>query len=96
MADLDVGLIVMMVVTIVLLFISMILSAISSAAAVDCKCSDPKAHNYSMYSALVTGLSALLIGIALAIYIYRGEIANNIGSGLVSAGTGLQSKFKLE
>ncbi len=96
MANLDISLTVLLVITAVLLFAAMVLSSIASAAAVDCKCKDPTAHNYSMYTAILCGLSATVIAFVLVMYIYREEIVTGVGKGLSSAGTGLQSKFKIE
>lgn len=100
MPNFNTGLIVMMIVTIVLLLASMVLSSMASSSAGECKC--PDAHNYSMYAALVTGISALLIGGFLGLYIYREEIAISSGLNLASNGgmdSGLGSgvgKFKFE
>ena len=64
-------LIVFMIVTIVLLFTAMILSAMASSDAqkggTTCK---EGCHKYSMWSALVTGIAVAVIVIILIIYIY--------------------------
>lgn len=68
-------LVVFMIITITLLFVSMILS---SMAAVDAyKKNSDNARNYAMGSSLVTGISVAIIAIILVIYIYssRHQIA---------------------
>lgn len=100
MSSFNTGLIAMMVVTVVLLLAAMVLSSMASSSAGECKC--PTAHNYSMYSALVTGISAFLVGAFLALYIYREEIAISSGLNLapdLGTGSGLGAgfgKFKFE
>jgi Na+-transporting methylmalonyl-CoA/oxaloacetate decarboxylase gamma subunit len=74
-------LMVFMGLAIVLLFAVMVISAMASSAATDSpsECQD-KCHRYSMYSALVTGLTVVVLIIALIIYIYasREEISGGI------------------
>ena len=67
----NVALIIFMVLTIILLFVSMVLSAMASneARKGSQKCKED-CHKYSMWSALVSGLSVAMIVIALIIYIY--------------------------
>lgn len=67
----NVSLIVFMIITIILLFTAMVLSAMASADAkrsvADCQegCS-----KWAMWSALVTGLAVAIIGVVLVMYIY--------------------------
>jgi NADH:ubiquinone oxidoreductase subunit 5 (subunit L)/multisubunit Na+/H+ antiporter MnhA subunit len=67
----NVTLIVFMIITIVLLFTAMVLSAMASNDAqkggTDCK---EGCHKYSMWSALVTGIAVATIVVVLVIYIY--------------------------
>lgn len=89
MAENNMSLIVVMVVTIVLLFTAMVLSSMASSAALtDCK--EDTAHKYSMYTAVICGLSALITGIALGLYLYRDDIASGASKALTSAGQALK------
>jgi len=90
MGEHNTSLIVMMVVSIALLFTSMILSSMASSAAVDCK--DQNAYKYSMYSAIVSGVAVFLIGIALWFYIYREPLMSGVSDTLTSAGKSLKAK----
>lgn len=58
----------------------MVLSSIASSDA-SSGCTAPEPHKYSMYSALVTGLSTLLISISLGIYIYKDDIGSYVQQG---------------
>jgi len=64
-------LIVFMIVTVVLLFTAMVLSAMASSDAqkggTTCK---EGCHKYSMWSALVTGIAVAVVVVVLIIYIY--------------------------
>ena len=75
MADTNIALIVMMVISIVLLFVSMVLSSMAASNA-----TNEKSKSYSTYSAIVSGLAVLLIGISLGLYFFRAPIASKIGS----------------
>lgn len=67
-------LIVFMIVSIVLLFTAMVLSAMASSDAQKggdtCK---KGCHKYSMWSALVTGIAVAVIGIVMVYYIYSSK-----------------------
>ena len=67
----NVALILFMVFTIILLFVAMVFSAMAATdakkGADTCK---KNCNKYSMWSALVTGLSVALIFVSLIIYIY--------------------------
>lgn len=90
MAETNMSLIVMMVVAIVLLFTSMVLSSMASTASEGCP--DENAHKYSMWSAIVTGVAALIIGVSLYLYINREPILSGLGGALKSAGSSLKPK----
>ena len=74
-----------MIIVILLLFTTMIFSAMASDKTKDCKKGgDPtkctadegqSCHKNSMYAALITGLSAGLLGVCLIIYIYSSKDA---------------------
>lgn len=70
----EITVIIVAIVSVILLFISMVLSAMAAMdakkSAEDCK---EGCHKYSMWSALVTGLSVALIVVVMAIYIYTSE-----------------------
>jgi len=66
----------------------MILSSIASVAATNNDVS--KAHTYSMYSAVLSGISALLIGGALITYIYFTR--NEFIAGIKGAAQGVRNK----
>lgn len=76
-----VGLIVFMIIAIVLLFTAMVFSTM---AAVDARKSDEKCrkncHQFSTWSALITGLSVAVIVVTLIVYMYssRHEIAGMV------------------
>lgn len=61
------GIIISVIVAIVLLFTSMVLSAMSSTAINNGKKAD--AHKYAMISAVVCGISVFVLGVVLVIYI---------------------------
>jgi len=67
----NVALVIFMVITIILLFVSMVLAAMASNEAQKgtTKCKEG-CHKYAMWSALVSGLAVALIVISLIIYIY--------------------------
>jgi len=79
----NIMLVVFMIIVILLLFTTMIFSAMASDKTKDCgKNGDPtkctaaegeKCHKNSMYAALITGLSAGLLGVCLIIYIYSSK-----------------------
>ena len=73
----NMALIIMMIIAIILLFVAMVLSAMASSAAKK-ESSKGTAHKYSMYAAVVCGISVLLIGIALVIYFNRETISSHI------------------
>jgi len=68
-------LIAFMILSIILLFVSMVLSAMASDDAK--KGNKDKSHKYSMWSAIVSGVAVFSIVISLIVYIYtsRKEIA---------------------
>jgi NADH:ubiquinone oxidoreductase subunit 5 (subunit L)/multisubunit Na+/H+ antiporter MnhA subunit len=72
----DITLLVVAGVCIFLLFIAMILSAMASMdakkSAQDCQ---EGCHRYSMWSALIAGLSVVLLVVFLGVYIYVSEAA---------------------
>ena len=61
------GIVISVIVAIVLLFTSMVLSAMSSTAINNND--KTSAHKYAMISAIICGLSVLVLGIVLVIYI---------------------------
>jgi len=67
----NVALVIFMIVAVVLLFVSMVFSAMASneARKGSKKCKED-CHKYSMWSALVSGLAVAVIVIILVIYIY--------------------------
>jgi ABC-type transport system involved in multi-copper enzyme maturation permease subunit len=65
------GIIISVIVAIVLLFTSMVLSAMSSTAVNNNDKSN--AHKYAMISAIVCGLSVLVLGVVLVIYISQAK-----------------------
>lgn len=78
----NIMLVVFMIITILLLFTTMIFSAMAADKSKDCKANTPgscgsdageKCHKNSMYAALITGLSAGLLGVCLIIYIYTSK-----------------------
>lgn len=75
------ALIMFMIVTIALLFTAMVLSAMASSDAqkggTNCK---EGCHKYSMWAALVTGISVAAIIVILIVYIYttRNDIARDV------------------
>jgi len=70
----DVAVTIIAVIGIILLFIAMTLSAMAAMDAKksseDCK---EGCHKYSMWSAVVTGVSVVLMVVAIGIYIYASE-----------------------
>ncbi len=73
----NVPLIIMMILSIVLLFAAMVLSAMASSAATKENCPNDiegKSHRYSMYSAIVCGIASAIITVVLFIYIFRTPI----------------------
>jgi hypothetical protein len=78
----NIPLMVMMGTTIGLSFAAMVMSSMSAShISENCKCTDDTAHSYATYTAVTCGLSALIIAIALGLYIYRKEVVyglNNI------------------
>lgn len=72
------SLVVFLVITILLLFACMILSAMASSKANDKD--NVSAHKYSMIAALINGLSVAALIVILAIYVYtsRQEIGHAI------------------
>ena len=67
----NVALVIFMIIAIILLFVSMVLSAMAASEA--SKGSDKckaNCHKYSMWSALVSGIAVAVIVVALIIYIY--------------------------
>jgi uncharacterized membrane protein YjgN (DUF898 family) len=83
-------LLVVLVLATVLLFLSMILSAMASSAAADCTNDD--AHKYSMYSAVLCGISAVLMTICIGIYYYRDEIRTHVGKAVKKVGKHIKGK----
>lgn len=76
MAETNTYIIIIISITIILLLACMVLSAMASSAAEECTgCTNNKAKDYSMYTAIITGISAFLMGICLYFYVYRSEIA---------------------
>ena len=73
--------------SVILLFTSMVFSAMASSSA---KGKDEKAHNYSMYSAIICGVAVALIGIALGIYIFRQPVLEGMGNMTSSVAKSLQ------
>lgn len=90
MGETNTSLIVMMVVAIVLLFTSMVLSSMASTASEGCP--NENAHKYSMWSAVVTGIAALIIGVFLYLYVNREPILSGLGGALKSVGSALKPK----
>lgn len=90
MAEHNIALILMMAIAIVILFASMVLSAMASSDVKKTCPKDEKAHKYSMYSALVAGLAVLLIAIAMMIYIFRRDISGKASQIVGSAASSLQ------
>lgn len=87
----DTTLLVVMVLAAVLLFVSMILSAMASSAAAS-GCTNEDAHKYSMYSAVLCGISVVLMAISISIYYYRDEIRTHIGKGVKKVGKYIKGK----
>lgn len=75
----NVALIVMMIISIILLFVAMVLSAMASTSAKRSCPQDDDTHKYSMYSALVAGLAVFFIAVSLVIYIFRRPVYTRIG-----------------
>jgi hypothetical protein len=71
---------IILVISIILLFVSMVLSAIASSAAQKNNITD--AHKYSMWSAIVSGLSIALLVIVLVLYLNSGAIISGVQSKL--------------
>lgn len=65
------GIIISVIVAIVLLFTSMVLSAMSSTAVNNND--KANAHKYAMISAIVCGVSVLVLGVVLVIYISQAK-----------------------
>lgn len=83
----NVPMIVMIIIAILLLFTTMVLSAMASSDA--SKSNDDNCqscHKYSMYSAIVTGISVFIIFIGLMIYLFRKPIAQQTGQLAQQAG----------
>ena len=76
----NVALVIFVIIAVILLFISMVLSAMAASAAQKgssvCK---EDCHKYSMWSALVSGLAVAVIVVVLIIYIYtsRHDVAKS-------------------
>lgn len=88
-------LLVFMIVAVGLLFSSMVLSAMASSDAQKATGADTnstnyitKAHKYSMWAAIVTGVSSFVIIVVAIFYIYhtRHELAQGVAGGLHGAG----------
>jgi hypothetical protein len=65
------GIVISVIVAIVLLFTSMVLSAMSSTAVNNGD--KTSAHKYAMISAIVCGISVLVLGVVLVIYISQAK-----------------------
>lgn len=71
-------LIVFMIITIILLFSSMVLASMASVdAQKGGESCDKGAHKYSMWAAIVTGIATAIITVVLVVYVYttRSHIA---------------------
>lgn len=81
----NVALIVTMVISLFLLFASMVLSAIASASAENKD--NVKAQKYAMYAAILNGVSVAVMGVILSMYVYitRNEYADQARSLLTGA-----------
>jgi len=71
----NVPLIIVMVIAILLLFVSMILAATAAADITDSKLNDDKAalssaYSFATWSAVASGISIAILGVALALYVY--------------------------
>ena len=73
---------IMILLSVALLFAAMVLSAMASAdAAKKTTDGNNNCHKYSMWSAIITGVSSalILIGFIITIISYRKEIAQHVG-----------------
>jgi hypothetical protein len=75
--------IILMVITMIFLFVAMVLAAMASSEAQKKNLVD--AHKYSLWSAVVCGISIFIFIVILVIYIYSSRIASAIHTGLGSA-----------
>ena len=75
---------IVLVISAILLFLSMVLSAMASSAAADC--TDDTAHRYAMYAAILCGISVVVMSIAIGVYYYRDEIRTSVGKGVKKIG----------
>lgn len=76
MAEHNWGMIIVMVIAILLLFTSMVLSAMAASDATKGGSTCQKnCHTYAMWAAIVNGISVLLIFIAMVMYLTRRQIA---------------------
>ena len=61
-----------LIIAIILLFVSMVLSAMASRDAE--KGNNSAAQKYAMWSAVVAGVSVIMLIIVLILYLYRAEV----------------------
>jgi Mg/Co/Ni transporter MgtE len=81
----NIPLMVMMGTTIGLSFAAMVMSSMAAShISENCKCTDGTAHSYATYTAVTCGLSALIIAIALGLYIYRKEVLSGLNAAVKS------------
>ena len=71
-----VGVIITIIIGIILLFVSMVLSALSASEI--SKQNYDTAHRYATAAAVVDGLSVAVLIVALIIYIYKDDLAKRV------------------
>lgn len=81
--------IVCLVISMILLFISMVLSAMSASAAE--KGDTSTARKYSLYSAVVSGLSVVLLVVILVMYLNSERIVTSTHAALGQIAAGAQA-----